>query len=60
MDNAFSRPFPGFTLVDLKTRVAAGVGSPAIVAEVTRREAVAAGDVSQMYPSERLRAARKQ
>jgi hypothetical protein len=57
MDNAFkSRPFPGFTLAQLIAKVEAGSTDPRILDEIARREAVAAGDVSKMTPSERLRA----
>jgi hypothetical protein len=59
MDNAFNRPFSGYTLADLKVFVAAGKGNDAMVAEVARRDAVAAGDLSKMLPGERLRAANK-
>lgn len=59
MDNAFSRPFPGYTLPQLKAAIEAGNGTEMMAKEVARREAVAAGDISQMTSSERLRAARK-
>lgn len=60
MDNAFkSRPFPGYTLAELVAKVEAGNQDPRMVAEIARRKAVAAGDVSQMTPSERLRARKK-
>lgn len=56
MDNAFNRPFSGYTLKDLQAAVAAGRGTAAMTAEVARREAVAAGDYSKMTSGERLRA----
>lgn len=58
MDNAFNRPFPGYTLADLRIAIAEGRGNDKMIAEVARREAVAAGDASKMLPHERLRAAR--
>lgn len=57
MDNAFTgRAFPGFTTAQLKAIVAAGNGSDKMVAEITRREAVANGDMSKASAGERLRA----
>ena len=61
MDNFSSfneTPYPAYTLVQLKAFVVAGQGNEAMVNEIARREAVAAGDVSQMSVSERLRAKR--
>ena len=59
MDNAFSgRAFPGFTTAELVAKVAAGSDDARIIAEIARRKAVAAGDVSKMSPGERLRFAR--
>jgi hypothetical protein len=54
-----NRPFAGYTLGDLQGRVDAGNGTPQMVAEIARREAVAVGDFSKMTPGERLRAARR-
>lgn len=59
MDNAFSRPFAGYSLADLRLAIKRGHDTPAMIAEVARREAVEAGDTSQMTASERLRAAKK-
>lgn len=59
MDAAFNRPFPGYTLDQLRHAAAAGNATDAMIAEVARREAVAAGDVAKMLPHERLRASRK-
>lgn len=59
MDNAFSgRAFPGFTTAELVAKIDAGCNDPRIVAEVARRKAVAAGDVSKMSDGERLRFAK--
>ena len=59
MDNAFSgRAFPGFTTAHLVAKIAAGEGTEKMVAEVARRAAVAAGDVSKMTNGERLRFAK--
>lgn len=55
MDNASSRPFAGYTLADLRLAVLRGYGTLAMIAEIERREAVAAGDLSKMTPSEKLR-----
>jgi hypothetical protein len=67
-DSAFKpAPFPAFTTAALKARIAGTDGNPLplaaetaekMVAEIARREAVAAGDVSQMTPAERLRRVR--
>jgi len=60
MDVAFkSAPYPAYTTAHLEAEIAAGRGNPKMVAEVARRHAVKAGDVSQMTAGERLRAARK-
>jgi hypothetical protein len=57
MDNAFTgRAFPGFTTAQLVAKIEAGSTDPRMIAEVSRRKAVAAGDVSKMTPAERLRA----
>lgn len=59
MDSGFkSRPFPAYTLTELRNMVAAGAASAAVVAEVARREKAIAGDVSVMSDGERLRFAR--
>ena len=59
MDNAFTgRAFPGHTTAELRAIVAAGTACAKVQAEVARREAVAAGDVSKMTAGERLRFAR--
>lgn len=56
MDASFATAkFPSYTTVELATWIADGRGSPAMAAELARREAVEAGDVSQMTPGERLR-----
>jgi hypothetical protein len=57
MDNAFTgRAYPGYTTSELKAAIAAGRGTDKMIVEVARREAVAAGDVTQMTAAERLRA----
>lgn len=58
MDNAMSRPYPGYTLSQLQAFIADGKGTDKMVAEVARRKAIAAGDASKMLPHERLRATR--
>lgn len=59
MDNAFSgRAFPGFTTAELIAKVEAGCADARIIAEIERRKAVAAGDISKMSPGERLRFAK--
>lgn len=58
MDNALQTGrFPGYTLTQLKCAVAVGRGSPEMNAEIERREAIKAGDLSRRSPSERLVAA---
>ena len=60
MDIAFkTAPYPAYTTAHLQAEIAAGRGNPVMIAEVARREAVKAGDVSQMTAGERLRAARR-
>ena len=62
-DAAFATgKYPAYTINELRTFVACGpeAGCPAasveaMKAEIDRREAVAAGDVSQMTGAERLR-----
>lgn len=59
MDNAFKgRAFPGFTTAQLVAKIEAGSTDDRIIAEVSRRKAVAAGDVSKMTDGERLRFAK--
>ena len=55
-----SRPFPGYTTAQLKVIVAIGGAEAAVVAEIARREQVAAGDMSVATPAERLRVANGQ
>ncbi len=55
-----SRPFPGFTTLQLKSFVTAGTATDATVAEIARREQVASGDMSVATPAERLRVANGQ
>jgi hypothetical protein len=58
-DAAFqTAPYPGYTTTQLNAAIAAGRGNPIMLAEVARRAAVAAGDVSVTTPGERLHAAR--
>ncbi len=59
MDTGFSTPFQGYTLAELQAAIAAGNGTEKMIAEASRREAIAAGDISKMLPHERLRASRK-
>jgi hypothetical protein len=60
MDAGFkSGMFPGFTLAELVAKVAAGQGSEKMAAEIARRQAVAAGDMSKASDGERLHAAMK-
>ena len=47
--------FPGYTLAELRKMVAEGSTNPKMIAEIARREAVAAGDLSRATPGERLR-----
>jgi hypothetical protein len=55
MDNdIFIAPYQGYTLAQLKVSVDAGSGSAKMVAEIARREAVEAGDMSVSTPGERL------
>lgn len=59
MDNAFSgRAFPGFSTAELIAKIEAGCDNPRMIAEVARRKAVDAGDVSKMSDGERLRFAK--
>ena len=59
MDVAFKTgAYPAYTLAYLKQAIEEGRGNPKMVAEVARREAVAAGDMSKATPGERLRARR--
>ena len=48
----------GNTLAQLRTAVAEGRGNEKMIGEITRRERVAAGDVSAMTAGERLHRAR--
>lgn len=60
MDNAFrSKPYPGMTLAQLEAVAAKGNADPRIVAEIERRQKVAAGDLTLMYPAERQRYCRE-
>lgn len=61
MDSGQSRPFNGFTLAQLKAKVAeiGDRASETMLAEIARREAVAAGDTSLMTQSERFTAMNK-
>lgn len=54
-DSAFkTAPYSGFTTEQLRTSVK-DCSNPSIEAEIARREAVAAGDVSKMTDGERRR-----
>lgn len=54
-DNAFqSRPFPSYTTDDLRKFSDVGPNVENIRAEISRREAIEAGDFRDSYPSERL------
>jgi hypothetical protein len=63
MDSAQNRPFSGYTTAQLKMMVDSNSVSinsmpdvkAAMIAEIARREKVAAGDLSVATPSERLR-----
>jgi hypothetical protein len=56
MDSAFATaPYPGYTTTQLQAAIAAGRGTPAMVAEIERRARRDAGDVSVMTAGERLR-----
>lgn len=58
MDSAFkSSPYPGYTVGELRAAVEAGRSTPTMIKEIARRDAVAAGDMSQATSGERLRAA---
>ena len=50
--------YPAYTTAQLKASIASGRGTDAMIAEVSRRAIVAAGDYSVATPGERLRAAR--
>lgn len=50
--------FPAYTLAELERIVDGNGGTDAMVAEIERRRAVAAGDMTRATPGERLRAAR--
>lgn len=59
-DTAFkTAPYPAYTTAELRRWIAEGVdteeANARISGEIARREAVEAGDVSQMTPGERLR-----
>lgn len=56
MDSGMSRPYGSYTTAQLKVFIAEGRGTEVMIKEVARREAVAAGDESAMFPWERLRA----
>lgn len=59
MDSAFpTAAYPGHTTTELTAAIAAGRGTPAMIAEIDRRARRDAGDVSVMTPGERLRHAR--
>jgi len=59
-DSAFkSAPYPAYTVEQLQACIDAGKGNPVMVAEIARRAAVKAGDVSQMTAGERLHRARQ-
>lgn len=59
MDSAFkTAPYPACTTAQLRDAVAAGRGNPVMLAELERREKVAAGDRSVMTDGERLRVVR--
>lgn len=63
MDAAFkTAAYPSYTTDELRGFIAAVAHGPAterMVAEIARREAVAAGDMSRATPGERLRAIRE-
>ena len=62
MDAAIKhRPYPSYTTAELRRLVAdKHPASDAMLAEIARRQKVAAGDISVMFPTERLRHAQKQ
>ena len=61
MDAALTpRPFAGYTLKELEAYIASGRGTEVMIAEVARRKAVAAGDLSVATSAERLRVAQGQ
>ena len=60
MDTAFpTAPYAGYTTKQLELFIAQGRGSEKMQAEIERRAARDAGDVSVMTPGERLRYFRK-
>jgi len=59
-DSAFpTGRFPGYTVAELEAAIAAGRGGADMLVEIERRNRAAAGDISMMTPSERLRFIRK-
>lgn len=61
MDAAIKyRPYPSYTTAELLRLAANGhPASDAMLAEIARRQKVAAGDISVMFPTERLRYAQQ-
>jgi hypothetical protein len=58
-DAAFATAkYPSYTTAQLEGFIAEGKGNAAMVGEIERRAAVAAGDFSRATPGERLRAVR--
>lgn len=56
MDSAFpTAAYPGYTTDQLRTMALTSVNAPKMLAEIARRERVAAGDMSVATPGERLR-----
>lgn len=56
MDNAIRTGlYPGYSIDELRAIVKRGDAPENMIREIARREAVAAGDVSQMSQSEKLR-----
>ena len=61
MDSAFATaPYSGYTTDQLRVMAQTSANAAKMLAEIDRRERVAAGDVSVMTPGERLRHARAQ
>ncbi len=62
MDAAIkSHPYPGYTTAELLQIATGGhPASDAMLDEIARRQKAAAGDISVMFPTERLRYAQKQ
>lgn len=60
MDNPiFTAPYQAYTTAELEAKLAAGTVNAKMSAEVARRHAVAAGDMTNSTAGERLDAARR-